>query len=83
MFPMKFFEYLSAGLQVVSTDLSSLDEYSNISYISKNEAEFENSLYEILENFQRQDEQEIISECLKHTWDNRYYEMMRIIDKTL
>lgn len=42
-FPLKYFEYLSAGLPVVVTDISSLHEFSKISDlggIAKNSAEF-------------------------------------------
>lgn len=39
MFPMKFFEYLSAGLPVVSTRLDSLLEYSSLSNLCDPNAE--------------------------------------------
>jgi glycosyltransferase involved in cell wall biosynthesis len=34
MFPMKFFEYLAAGLPVVSTPLSSLEDFSNVASLA-------------------------------------------------
>lgn len=40
MFPMKFFEYLAAGVNVVTTDLPALQEFKNVSYIAKNDEEF-------------------------------------------
>ena len=39
MFPIKFFEYLAAGLPVVSTYISSLERYSNIALLSEHNSE--------------------------------------------
>ena len=36
MFPMKFFEYLAAGLPVISTNISSLKNYEDYIYLSDN-----------------------------------------------
>lgn len=79
MFPMKFFEYLSAGLQVVTTNLTSLYEYRELCFISNDEEEFENNLKTILEEKQHKSQKKIDNECLKHTWDNRYLTMMKLI----
>ena len=79
MFPMKFFEYLSAGLQVVSTNLESLKEYSNICYLSDNIDEFESNLSRIIDKKELKSEKDIEIECKKHTWENRYIKMMEII----
>lgn len=79
MFPMKFFEYLSSGLQVVSTNLDSLKDYRNIAFISKNDNEFEKYLENIIDNNVKRSNDEIYNECIKHTWDGRYNTMMKII----
>ena len=79
MFPMKFFEYLSAGLQVVSTNLESLKEYADICYLSNNVDEFEVNLSSIIDKKELKSEKNIEIECKKHTWENRYIKMMRII----
>lgn len=79
MFPMKFFEYLSSGLQVVTTNLYSLQEYKDISYICESEELFELSLIDILEKGNSKNKEMIDEECQKHTWDNRYRKMMEII----
>lgn len=40
MFPMKFFEYLSAGCPVVSVDLKSIKDFYEIAFISKTPSDF-------------------------------------------
>ncbi len=40
MFPMKFFEYLAAGLPVVSVDLPALREHSDVALVTKTPEEF-------------------------------------------
>ncbi len=79
MFPMKFFEYLSSGLQVVSTNLVSLNHYSNLCYISSSNLEFENNLKLVLDKKESKSPDLILEECLKQTWDERYKLMMEII----
>jgi hypothetical protein len=79
MFPMKFFEYLSSGLQVVSTNLDSLKDYENIAFISKNDNDFERYLEDIIDNKITKSNDKIYNECIKHTWGARYNTMMKII----
>lgn len=40
MFPMKFFEYLAAGLPVVATDIPSLRSFSDFAFIARSHDEF-------------------------------------------
>lgn len=44
MFPMKFFEYLSAGVNVVSTQLPALKDFKDICYLADNKDDFLNYL---------------------------------------
>ena len=50
MFPMKFFEYLAAGLPVISTDLESIREYNKLVAISDDISKIKNSIIEALKN---------------------------------
>lgn len=51
MFPMKFFEYLASGKPIVSTELDSIQEFSEYCYFAKNSKEFgENILRAYKEN---------------------------------
>ena len=50
MFPMKFFEYLAAGLPVVSTDLESLREFNKLVAITDDISKIKISIIEALKN---------------------------------
>ena len=50
MFPMKFFEYLAAGLPVVSTDLESIREFNKLVAITDDISKIKISIIEALEN---------------------------------
>jgi hypothetical protein len=48
MFPMKFFEYLSAGRNVVSVDLISIREFSNYLKIANGKDDFVSKIRDVL-----------------------------------
>ena len=50
MFPMKFFEYLAAGLPVVSTDLESIREFNKLVAITDDISKIKISIIEALKN---------------------------------
>lgn len=50
MFPMKFFEYVAAGLPVVSTDLPALQAYSHLARLCPDRASFLASIDELLQD---------------------------------
>lgn len=50
MFPMKFFEYVAAGLSVVSTDLPALQAYSHLARLCPDRASFLASIDELLQD---------------------------------
>lgn len=78
MFPMKFFEYLSAGKQIVTTNLKSLNEYSALYFNSSDREEFMKNL-EVIFNGSQKDYDLIMNTCLEQTWQNRYLQMMKEI----
>lgn len=77
MFPMKFFEYLAAGLQVVSTNLPALKEFSELCFLADSEEAFINSISRVLEGEQR-DADRIKDACHIHSWQARYARMETI-----
>ena len=50
MFPMKFFEYLAAGLPVVATDLESIREFNKLVAITDDISKIKTSIIEALKN---------------------------------
>jgi glycosyltransferase involved in cell wall biosynthesis len=78
MFPMKFFEYISAGKPVVSTNLPALEDYSDICMITKNNDEFISSITNII-NGNVPDLNQMLELAQKHTWENRLDQMEKII----
>lgn len=77
MFPMKFFEYLSSGKQVVTTNLTSLHSYSDLYFNSFSNLEFLQNLETILDKGMGKNNDKILDTCLKQTWQRRYIEMMK------
>jgi len=75
MFPMKFFEYLAAGLPVVSTNLPSLQEFSNICFLSDGVDEFCRSIEKVLSG-ERPDSAEVSRICKVHSWEERFKRML-------
>lgn len=80
MFPMKFFEYLTAGKQVVTTDLPALKQYSTLYFNSNTKEDFYQNLHSVLEKNIYKDKNLIKECCLNQTWQKRYNEMISIIE---
>lgn len=80
MFPMKFFEYLAAGLQVVATKLPALAEFEPLYFPAESAEEFCYAIQRILDGETR-DSCSIERACRKHTWEARFSRMETVINR--
>lgn len=82
MFPMKFFEYLAAGLPVVSTALPALRDFSSIHNVARDEPSFSEAIAAELAG--RGTGALPLDHPLlqKHSWDMRMDQMMNTIEET-
>jgi glycosyltransferase involved in cell wall biosynthesis len=74
MFPMKFFEYLAAGLPVVGTRLPALAEFEHLWFPADGEDEFYSALERVLRG-ERRDAAAIGEACARHSWEARFARM--------
>ena len=82
MFPMKFFEYLSSGRNIVSVDLKSLKEFRDFCYLSKSYDEFVSNIDRVISgDIVPLDER--LSLAKKYTYESRTKKMIKIIEDEL
>jgi glycosyltransferase involved in cell wall biosynthesis len=80
MFPMKFFEYLAAGLPVVSTKLPALAEYGHVASLAENAEAFEAALASALSG-EGPDLASRLAAAQEKTYSARTAKMLRLIDE--
>ncbi|MDH4029066.1 MAG: glycosyltransferase, partial [Nitrospirota bacterium] len=78
MFPMKFFEYLSAGKPVVSTDLPALRSYSDVCSIAETPEAFTQAIARIL-NGKSPDMNLRLKTARENTWEARMEQTLKIL----
>lgn len=78
MFPMKFFEYLSAGKQIVSTDLPALKDYNNLCFLSKNYDDFIKNIDKICTNKIDNDLVDRLAYAKKNSYTKRTLDMLKL-----
>ncbi len=83
VFPLKLFEYLSAGKPVVATRTKELEKYSGYIYLSANSEEFLQKLLIALKENHIQKASERIEIAKKNTWDVRVEEISGLIQETI
>lgn len=81
MFPMKFFEYLAAGLPVVSTLLPSLEEFSDYIYFASSAEQFSSRIEAILCGYDFVSYAKVKSLVSKYSYRNRTLKMLDIVNQ--
>lgn len=81
MFPMKFFEYLAAGLPVVGSRLPALKDFEHLYFSSVSADEFQANLTRVLAG-ERRDANAIDCACRYHSWEARFARMEAVLDDT-
>ena len=79
MFPMKFFEYLSAGVRIVSTNIDSLQCYSDHVLLSGSYNEFVDNIEKILSEANDVALNERLALAKKNTYRTRTAKMLSVI----
>lgn len=79
MFPMKFFEYLAAGKQVVATDIDSLRQFSGYFFSAKTYDDFVQGIESMLKNAPG-NIQERLEFARSMTYESRMEKMMNVIN---
>ena len=79
MFPMKFFEYLAAGLPLVATRLPALTEFEHLYFSADSEEEFLANIKRVLGG-ERRDSEAIDQACRHHSWEARFARMEAVLD---
>jgi glycosyltransferase involved in cell wall biosynthesis len=74
MFPMKFFEYLAAGLPLVGTRLPALAEFEDLYFPSDDAEDFYQNLRKVLAG-ERRDAASADAACRRHSWEARFARM--------
>ena len=79
VFPMKFFEYLSAGKPVVSTNLPSLRDYRAYCYLAKSNEEFVQKIRKALEENKPDIKKQRIRLAKKNSWEKNLVKLSEVI----
>ena len=79
-FPLKLFEYLSAGKPIVASLIPALNKYAEYVYLSKNTAEYLNNIELALTNDSADRVRERVTFAKGNSWDSRINEVAKIIN---
>lgn len=80
MFPMKFFEFLAAGLPVICTRIPALNEFESLYFPCDTPEDFQAAITAVL-NGARRDQEEIDAACHHHSWEARFTRMEKILEE--
>ncbi|WP_059173409.1 glycosyltransferase [Bacillus sp. FJAT-27445] len=82
MNPLKLYEYLASGNQVITTPVPPSEEFKDVIYIAKNPAEFSRTIKNCLEKPLSNTSKKNIHRVIKmHDWQDRVEKMMLILEQ--
>lgn len=84
-FPLKFFEYLGAGLLIVTTDLPSLSDYKDkdVAYFAKDDDDFIKGVKEVLAKNPKVGLKKRLAIAQENSWEGKVDKLLEIIYKHL
>ena len=82
-FPVKFLDYLAAGLPTVVTDLPTYTPFEDVSYVSKNPNEFSHNIRKALEEDSPNKIRQRQEVAKVHTWDSKVQNMLSLISDSM
>jgi glycosyltransferase involved in cell wall biosynthesis len=83
IFPLKLFEYLAAGLPVVSSALPELEPYRGTIGLATSGEEYVGLVREALRDDSEEARRSRIALAEKNTWEDRVEEISRLVEVTL
>jgi glycosyltransferase involved in cell wall biosynthesis len=83
MFPMKFFEYMAAGVPIVSTDLPALQDYADLACLCRSRDDFLDAIHRLLSSDVQRNEAVVpLGLIPQHcSYRGRTHLMMQVLDR--
>ncbi|MBD2626150.1 glycosyltransferase [Trichormus variabilis] len=78
--PIKLYEYMAAGLPVVSTSWDELENLGSPAFLAKDNNEFIEYINNILTENNLIDRQLLVNFAKSNTWKNRFTQLMKVLD---
>ncbi|WHY66797.1 glycosyltransferase [Neobacillus sp. SuZ13] len=84
MNPLKLYEYLASGKEIITTSVPPSDEYQHVVHICDGEKEFSQQIMMCIKTpFNRFEEEDILNAIQSEDWSERLKDMLTFIEKEL
>ncbi|MGG3964933.1 MULTISPECIES: glycosyltransferase [Heyndrickxia] len=84
MNPLKLYEYLAAGKEVITTPVPPSEEFKSVIHICENKDVFARKIKEVLNNpFCKFSKQDVIDSVKGESWEHRLEQMLKLIDNEI
>jgi teichuronic acid biosynthesis glycosyltransferase TuaH len=78
--PIKLYEYMAAGLPVISTTWEELESLNSPAFLAKNSDEFAEQIAKILKESNSSSRQNLIHFAEANSWESRFAQLMKILE---